>query len=1037
MRHKHRQIKLVFLLLLFPAVVFSLKDYGKPLMKKYTNANYKHHGQTWCSVEAPNGYMFFGHSKGILQFNGQEWKLIRMPNNDFARSLTVASDNRIYVGGFNQVGFLKPNSKGIYQYHSITQPDKWQFQDVWAVKSHKERVYFRTNKGILRYNPETDSLIISEIRGYSRILEFNGTPYVMVTDRGLFKLNDSFFKKNPEPYHSDEKHFFYTALEYPGKNTLVYDWRQGFLLYNIKTQKTRKWPNQLEQVIEKNYLYRSIRLHNGNYAFITDTKGVFILNQEGEIVQTLNKENFFFENIILNLYEDDFGNIWFNTNNGIVQAKMQSPFRVIDNKYGLEGYPVFSFISKTRLYVGTTSGLFSQSFSQLQQYPPVRFKSHFNDIIITSHQKIKNKVFISTADVTLDLYSKDTINDASTHIFHVPPHDSSTIISANSNGIFKIIKSGATWEKKQIKGFDKSINDLFSLQSGEIWAITRNGDLNRFLLNKSRDSIAEVTNIDTSYGIPDQHSNSLYPWKKTFLLSTSEGFYKYAPSQKSFFPFDSLNQFTEDRRISVFRQGPEDKFWFWSIGKNSWGGAFGYAFNGVINDTATFSELRKYEINDIDFYKDKVIFTAKTKIIIYDKEKNHKKKHYNTYITRIEDALNDSTLTGNPELRDKNKLSLAYSQNNLTFFVSSNHLSRSDGQKFSFQLSPGEENWSPWTGRHIKEYTSLSPGSYEFKVKSKNINGGSSNVATIKFEIAAPWYMKTWAYYAAAIIVLALSGIILLYYRRKERNKRVKLEKIISDRTKELIEQKEELENEKNTIHGLNQTKDKFFSIIAHDLRTPFNSMLGLTEVLEEDYDDLSEEERKDLIHNIHKSTKFSFDLLDNLLTWSRVQRNKITPNRDYYDIRELSDETVNLLYSAILNKDISINNKIKEGTTAYCDKNMIISVLRNLISNAIKFTDRKGLIELNAEETKGKVKIAVSDNGVGLSAHVKDKIFDVGNQIKQKGTEEETGTGLGLLLTKDFVDQNDGDIFVESELNKGSTFTFTLPRFKEKESDS
>ena len=122
----------------------------------------------------------------------------------------------------------------------------------------------------------------------------------------------------------------------------------------------------------------------------------------------------------------------------------------------------------------------------------------------------------------------------------------------------------------------------------------------------------------------------------------------------------------------------------------------------------------------------------------------------------------------------------------------------------------------------------------------------------------------------------------------------------------------------------------------------------------------------------------------------------------------------------------------MKPGSKAYCDRNMIITVLRNLISNAIKFTEREGLIEVSAQEQETEVHVSVSDNGVGMSAQDKEKLFDVGKQSKQKGTEDETGTGLGLILSKDFVHQNNGEIFVESELNKGSTFTFTLPRFQE-----
>jgi len=1032
MHHKFTQLGFILMIAFLPYKGYTTGEYGRPLMKKYTSKDYQYHGQTWASAQAPNGYMFFAHSKGILQFNGERWRLIRLPDNNLARSLATTDGARIYTGGFNEVGFLEPDDKGIYQYHSITRSEEWQFKDVHSIKTYDGFTYFRTSNGILRYNPSDSSLKISSIKGYSRILNFDGELYVMIFQRGIYKLNDELFSENPEPFYATKRYFFYNAMGYPGKYSLVFDYKKGFLLFDISNQETKKWNNQLENLTEVNYLYRSIRLRNGNYAMITGDKGVFILNDKGSIVHCLNKNNFFYENIILNLYEDNHKNLWFNTNNGVILARMQSPFTILDQKYGLQGYPNFSFIRNNKLTTGTTSGLFSQNFDDLNKVPVQPLQGEFNNIIISEHHNAGESVFISSADATFELNSRDTVMDIAVNCFHQPPYDSSIVLSGSKNGMNKIYQVNGKWKSKKIAGFDKSITSLYSLQPRKIWVKQRKGQLTFLHLDKSLSTVLSQKEIDTAYGIPHDMTMTLHPWEGTFLLSTSRGFYKYHPSLKKFTAFDSINQFTEQRQIHVFRKSPDNKYWFWSIGENSWGGYLGFLFNGTVNDSSTFRELREYEINDIDFYENYVIFTAKTKLIFFDASQRPQQYPHKTHITRITEGADEALLIGNPKLTKKKELKLTHNQNSLHFHVSNDHYNATNDRHYSYKLSPFDENWSSWTSRNIKEYTSLPPGNYTFQVKSKDLSGQSSNVESFMFEIASPWYLKTWAILTGVFFLFILAGVIIWLTRRKNRAEKENLERIISERTKELMAQKEELEKEKNVINELNQTKDKFFSIIAHDLRTPFNSMLGLSEILTEDYDEMTEKERKELVLNIHKSTRFSFDLLDNLLTWSRVQRNKIVPNKDVHDLKELSDETLNLLQSAILNKNISTKNKIKPGAKAYCDRNMIITVLRNLISNAVKFTEREGLIEVNAQEYETEIHVSVSDNGVGMSAHDKEKLFDVGKQSKQKGTEDETGTGLGLILSKDFVHQNNGEIFVESELNKGSTFTFTLPRFQE-----
>ena len=231
-------------------------------------------------------------------------------------------------------------------------------------------------------------------------------------------------------------------------------------------------------------------------------------------------------------------------------------------------------------------------------------------------------------------------------------------------------------------------------------------------------------------------------------------------------------------------------------------------------------------------------------------------------------------------------------------------------------------------------------------------------------------------------------------------------------------------------IKHLNATKDKFFSIIAHDLKTPFTGLLGLTEIMYNQYDDLDKDEFKEYIKLLHENSKITFNLLQNLLAWSTSQKGKIICNPENFPINQIISENITLLENPANEKEIELTNNCENGIIVFADKNMILTVLRNLISNAIKFTPKKGKITVGCKQIDGKnVQISVTDTGVGISEENIPKLFSIEQNFKTIGTEKEKGTGLGLIVCKEFIEQNNGKIWVESEEGKGTSFMFTISK--------
>ena len=255
-------------------------------------------------------------------------------------------------------------------------------------------------------------------------------------------------------------------------------------------------------------------------------------------------------------------------------------------------------------------------------------------------------------------------------------------------------------------------------------------------------------------------------------------------------------------------------------------------------------------------------------------------------------------------------------------------------------------------------------------------------------------------------------------------------EEYLYERSNTIQKEKEEIEEKKSWLEKMNATKDQFFSIIAHDLKNPFNTIIGLSELLVYRYDKYSNEKVKEFIRQIHTHSSSAYNLLDNLLQWARSQTGRLEVSHQKLNIERLIEENVSLLKNKATQKEIEIELIPKRVPEVYADENMINTVLRNLLTNAIKFTPQKGRIQVQADDhDKSHIKISVKDNGMGIDKENIPKIFDLTSHFTTRGTNSEEGTGLGMVLCKDFVEKNHGTIWVESEKKKGSTFYFTLPK--------
>ena len=285
------------------------------------------------------------------------------------------------------------------------------------------------------------------------------------------------------------------------------------------------------------------------------------------------------------------------------------------------------------------------------------------------------------------------------------------------------------------------------------------------------------------------------------------------------------------------------------------------------------------------------------------------------------------------------------------------------------------------------------------------------NAADLYRYIAKPWEKTD--------LVLTVKEAVRRYEQDKqlkEQNMNAVLEQQVQERTSEL--------------EAANASKDKFFSIIAHDLRVPFTGLIGMTQIFSDNLESFSQDDIHEGLNSLQLTSQTVYTLLENLLTWSRLQRGVVEFFPQDIFLEDLANQNIDLMQVNAAQKGITLVTEVSEDAQAYADQNMIDTVIRNLMSNAIKFTTEGGTITVAAimNDDENIVDVAVSDTGQGIPAEDMAKLFQIDIKYSQPGTAGEPGTGLGLILCKELVEKNGGIIWAESEYGQGTTFRFTIP---------
>jgi len=834
---------------------------GLPFIQNYSSKIYKYSPQNWAACQDKRGIMLFGNTEGLLEYDGVNWRLLKVKNNSAVRTITIGEKNKIFIGASGEFGYFYSNNIGNYQYVSLSGRLKSiNFNSVWRVYNTTHGIYyFAGRNNIFRYF--NDSLIkikinpaIHDFRGF----KIRDSLYVIDSKYGICTIiNDSLISNNL--CKSVSKKNVYVFMEIANNKFILGTRHDGLYIFDKNKLNTidsiRPFKTKVDDYLKQNNLYYGIKLNNNNYAFATLQGGVVIINSFGELVNILNKSKGLLANDVYFLYLDKNENMWVTQERGISKIEINSAFTQFSSINGLEGTLISGTIFQNHLYIGTSIGIYhlsdfnikeankprmivplSKKYNYVLDFCPIKNKKQDKEILLVSSLRnivqIYDKTKIAEVIPLYGCYSMKPSKRVAGRVFLGHPAGISAIkANFNANDTIKFIDEG------QVADFKEDIRLLCVDNSGDLWISTAfNGITYLKFGDEENLSEFEVYRYNVNNGLPANDANKVYNLNGKIVVTTNKGLYKIdAPSLVSsdpknvkFIPDTSfILNFTKDSiLITALQQDKQNNIWF---GTNH--GVYKYIHNdGVKKELLSFPMKRISGINIENIFIEKngiPWFSSKEALFRYNF--NNRSSFFPNYyalirkVTITNDSIifygNDKTSFSNGKFKGQNiitKSALAYNYNSIQFEFSAPTFENEQSNLFQYKLEGFDKQWTGWSKENKKDYTNLPEGTYTFIVKAKNIFDVNGIEAKFTFTIKPPWYRTLLAFILYGILIISIAFYGLEAYSKRLRLTNIRLEKIILGRTSEIEQQKEEIKAQTDKLIHTNKELEKL-SIVARE----------------------------------------------------------------------------------------------------------------------------------------------------------------------------------------------------------------------------
>ena len=805
--------KILAIFLLFLSITtFGRETYrGTPQIRNYHKSDYKADTQNWGICQDTKGFIHFANNDGLLSFDGVEWNLTKISSISPLRSILVDSKNRICAGLINDFGIVSRSGDKPSSYVSLKNllPEEYRdFDEIWRIHETGDGIIFQCYDYIFLYANDT----IEVIKPLTRFrFSFRLSDKILVHEpgAGLYEIAGNKLVK-ADWWEEQNGREINSVLESDNEKILVGTTNEGVFIF--ENGRVKSWETPVNELLKSARLYSAVRLPDNRYAFGTILRGLIIADSDGNILQTLNTERGLQNNTILSLFVDNSENLWLGLDNGIDYVEINSPLSYTGSNIIGTGYCCRVF--NGNLYLGTNQGLYVVPFDKKAGTSGFELVDNTAGQVWTLEVQAGQLLcghHNGTYLVNGTKASKISGLEGAWKFIPVKGNPQ-MLIGGHYNGLALFENKNDRWTfLRKIKGFEESSRYLFQDMEGFFWIGHSGRGIIRLKLNDSFDKITEIISFNDEAGLPSPTGNILFEFDNRIFVSTDEGIFKYDDSDVRFIPSVEMNEiFGSSGKIKYVASASSGYTWFIAESESGY-----LRKNEDMTYTRVTVPLRKLKdkfVNEFEF-----IYPFDTENIFMGIEEGFVNynpsvpklynREFSAYITRVETDYLDYPLYlwGDEHLTG---YEFPWKNNSFRFYFASPFFENERPLMFSWFLENFSQDWSAWSTENYKDFNNLSEGSYEIKLKARNSYGVESEPASFKFEISAPWWRSTYAWFIYVFLFTALIYSVVQYVlyragkaaaREKEKLRREMEEQQYRHRQQSLLSEKKilDLENEK------------------------------------------------------------------------------------------------------------------------------------------------------------------------------------------------------------------------------------------------
>jgi len=1017
---------------------------GLPFVQNYPPQTTGGDAQNWQILQDKQGMIYSANNFGILQYDGQSWRLLPSPNHSRMRSLAVDQSGTVYFTARGDFGYLAADSIGNLKTVSlvsrIRKADR-KLERIQNILATRRGMYFLSAEKLFRWSNNQIRVWYNETP-LRRAFVVRDVVYLIQSDGGLLRMNADSLRLLPGG-HKLAPYLVRGIADYPSpsfpkslknqETILIATHTAGLFLHDGKT--LRPFRTEVDDLLKESRVHHVVRLPDGSYAIATLKAGVIIIDKSGKFLFQIDKRSGLLSNDVKSIYIDREGGMWLALQTGIARVEYASPLSFFNEQIGFTGSLGAISRHQGTLYAGGSQGVFylaSPLKGSNSRHKPTVPASRF---VVVSGIKascwgllsVDQSLLAATDDGIFQIKGDKAWLVADVHqkkqsarVLTRSKYNRNRVFAGLGGGVAILEWTNGRWlNRGQILSIRKDVYNIIEMNEAELWLETRTDVVIRVKFPGAAFQNPIIDYFDSSGGLPTGQEAHLVRSGSDLFAYTHRKMFRFDEEKNRFVPDTTFGLPFRDGSTyySFLINGERGRAWMEHEGRSmrvairDQSGAYRWLSEPFVKTPhGLIWSFFQDEDGTIWFGGDDVLFryapsAGKSSPVDFP-----------AFVRRVATVNSDSTIFGGAPLNEGlSAPTLAYRDNALRFECAAPSYDTPTATQFQYFLEGFDEDWSKWSTETKKDYTNLPEGAYVFRVRARNVYGHESSEAVYAFTILPPWYRTWWAY---GLYVL-LAGAMLYGIRRYELN-RMRLKDQLNMKQFEAAKLKE-----------LDQIRSSFFANISHEFRTPLTLILGQIENLRTEIDHPKQTKKLDMAIRHARRLR---ELINQLLDVAKLEAGKMPFRAQLADIVPFLRKLFASFESLAKQKKLGMRFYAERDIIdVYYEAEKLEKIFINLVSNAIKFTPAGGEISASVRlpQTEGKAKwveIEVRDSGIGIPEDRLPYIFDRFYQVESGNTRDYEGTGIGLALAKELVELHSGEIRVTSKVGMGTVFKVRLP---------